>query len=126
MRLTLLTIFLAITAVGYFQQAVFYCPRKIIKLPKTEEGKSLTWAYHIENKGQIPLEIYNADVECSCTEVFLSKSKLLPGETAEIRVTFNTMGRPFYQDRKIKLTTNSKKKLVYLRFKVYVIPTQVG
>lgn len=122
MRSVIVLIALLITAVGYSQQAVFYCPEKTTKFPKTKEGELLRWSYSIENKGQVPLEIYSAEVECTCTEVILPSTPVLPGKTAEINVTFNTLDRPFYQDRMIILKTNSKKKTETLKFKVYVIP----
>lgn len=122
MRSVIVLITLLITAVGYSQQAVFYCPKKTIKFPKTKEGDRLSWSYSIENKGSVPLEIYSAEVECTCTDVTLPSTPILPGKTAEINVSFNTIDRPFYQDRKIILKTNSKKKSEILTFKVYVIP----
>jgi hypothetical protein len=51
MRTVLVLLALLITAVGYAQQAVFYCPKKTIKFPKTKEGELLSWSYSIENKG---------------------------------------------------------------------------
>lgn len=122
MRTVLVLLALLITAVGYAQQAVFYCPKKTIKFPKTKEGELLSWSYSIENKGEVPLEIYSAEVECTCTDVILPSAPILPGKTAEINVSFNTLDRPFYQDRMITLKTNSKKKTETVKFKVFVIP----
>ena len=126
MRSFLLLTIVLITAVGYSQQAVFYCSKKSVKFPKMKEGEQLSWSYLIENKGQSPLVIYNVEVECTCTEVTLPEVPIIPGKTAEIKVKFSTEGRPFYQDRIILLNTNSKKKKETLKFKVYVIPKEVG
>jgi hypothetical protein len=46
----------------------------------------------------------------------------MPGSAAFIRVTFDTEGKTYYQDRIITLVTNSKRKKEKLRFKVFVAP----
>jgi hypothetical protein len=37
---------------------------------------------------------------------------------------FDTNGKYYQQDRKIILHTNTKRKLEYLRFKVFVVPNE--
>jgi hypothetical protein len=46
----------------------------------------------------------------------------MPGQQAEIVLTFDTKGKYYQQDRRIFLVTNTPKKMEELRFKVYVIP----
>ena len=114
------------TAFGIAQKAVFYCPKKTVKFPRTVEGRVIEWSYTIQNKGDQPLIIEECNVECSCTEVDYPHEPILPGKTQQIRVKFNTKGRPFYQDRIIQFITNTPRKKENLRFKVYVIPTEDG
>jgi hypothetical protein len=52
------------------------------------------------------------------------KEPIAPGKSGVIKITFDTNGRTFYQDRVIILNTNTKKKEEKVRFKVYVEPKQ--
>lgn len=124
-RLILLIICLN-AAFGFAQKAVFYCPKKTVKHPRTLEGKTIEWSYSITNKGDLPLIITDCKVECSCTEVDYPRMPIAPGKTEMVRVRFNTKGRPFYQDRIIEFKTNSSRGKENLRFKVYVIPSTEG
>jgi hypothetical protein len=74
------------------------------------------------NTGTIPLIINDFSVACTCTKVLFSKDPILPGKTGSIKVVFNTEGKYYQQDREILLSVNTKKKVVKLRFKVFVIP----
>lgn len=104
------------------QRAVFYAPNKTIKFPKTREGEQLKYRYIVKNIGKAPLEFYGFEAECTCTEVTLPTNAIKPGEQDFIYVTFDTKGKYYFQDRIIYLSTNTRKKIEKLRFKVFVIP----
>jgi hypothetical protein len=109
-------------AFGFSQKAVFFVKKSTHRFQKAIEGDTLQHTYLIENRGDTDLIIYNYEVECSCTDVFIPKQTIAPGEKSTLSVTFNTTGRPFLQDRKILLMTNTKQEIEYLRFKVFVKP----
>lgn len=121
-RILFAFIFINYTAFGFSQKAVFFVKKSTHKFHKTIEGDTLQHTYLIENRGDTDLIIYNYEVECSCTSVFIPKQTIAPGEKSTLSVTFNTNGRPFLQDRKILLITNTKQENEYLRFKVFVKP----
>jgi hypothetical protein len=52
----------------------------------------------------------------------MPEQAIAPGESAEIKVTFDTDGKAYFQDRTVLLTTNTKRKTEKLRFKVNIIP----
>ena len=122
MRVQLTLISFIISAFCFSQKAEFFVKKKTITFPKTEEGKQLKYKYRIYNTGDAPLSIDSFQVECSCTKVKLPKNKIEPGDFDFVEVLFDTTGKYYFQDRKIHLTTNTKKKKHSLRFKVYVIP----
>ena len=96
--------------------------KAVFEFPDTTEGPVLVHEFVITNTGSDSLEISDARVSCSCTKVILPQEPIAPGEQGVITVTFDTNGKFGDQDRKILLTTNTKKGHEQLRFKVYVIP----
>ena len=123
MRLFFAIIIIALSsALGFGQEAEFSIDKAVVKFAKTYEGVLLEHQFKITNTGSVPLILSDYKVECSCTKAYLPKNPILPGETYDVKVTFDTKGKYGFQDRIIYLKTNSKKKTEQLRFKVNVIP----
>ncbi|TNE71871.1 MAG: DUF1573 domain-containing protein [Bacteroidetes bacterium] len=123
MKLSLLIItFQLISALGFGQEADFFVEKPIHKFPKTYEGVVLEHTFRIENRGDIPLIISSYSVGCSCTKVVLPKEPIPPGGHFDLKVTFDSAGKYYYQDRTIILKTNTKSGEEKVRFKVNVIP----
>ena len=111
------------TAIVFGQSAVFSVKYKTIKFPPTQEGEVLKFSYEVKNTGKAPLEIYSAETECSCTEVILPTDQILPGHFGIIKVTFDSKGKYYSQNRLIYLNTNSRRKKELIRFKVFLEPS---
>jgi len=122
MNLQLAFISILISAFCYSQKAEFFVKKKTISFPKTQEGEQLKYRYRVFNTGTEPLIISSYQTECSCTQVTLPVNAIDPGDFDFVEVRFDTNGKYYYQDRKINLFANTKKKRHYLRFKVYVAP----
>lgn len=110
-------------AFGFSQEAVFSAIKPVHKFPKTVEGPVLSHEFVVKNTGKSPLVISNFRVSCTCTKVILPAEPILPGATGVVKITFDTNGKYYQQDRVIFLTTNTKKGEERLRFKIYVIPS---
>lgn len=110
------------SALGFCQEAEFSIDKSVHKFEKTYEGKLLEHNFVITNTGDAPLIISDYKVSCSCTKAFLPKNPILPGASFDLRVTFDTKGKYYFQDRIIYLQTNAKKETQQLRFKVKVVP----
>lgn len=102
------------------QEAKISIDKPVHKFPKTKEGKLLEHTFLVKNTGTIPLIISEYKVACDCTKVFLPEKPIAPGATYGIKVTFDTKGKYYFQDRIIYLTTNTKSKQAKLRIKVNV------
>jgi hypothetical protein len=63
----------------------------------------------IKNTGDKELEIKRTRSTCGCTVAKPSKKNLKPGESAEIKVTFNAGSRFGAQDKKVTVETNDPK-----------------
>lgn len=109
-------------ALGFSQEAVFFLNESTFKFPKTNEGAVLEHTFVFTNSGNTPLIISSFSVACTCTKVEFSKEPVSPGKTGMVKITFDTNGKYYLQDREILLTVNTKKKIQKLRFKVFVIP----
>ena len=87
-----------------------------------KEGQQLSHVFEVKNIGDAPLMINDYKVACPCTKIELPKKPILPNETAKLKMTFDSKGKSYMQDRVILLQTNTKKGEEKLRFKVFVIP----
>lgn len=112
------------SALGFGQEAEFSLTESVFKFPKTKEGIVLEHTFIVTNTGTTPLIISDYSVECKCTKVVLPKEPILPGKKGEIKISFDTEGKYYQQDRIILLSANTKKKVHKLRFKVFVIPKE--
>lgn len=121
MKLSLLFL-LILGSLSVFAQPVFQVDKTVFVFPDTKEGEILTHIYRIKNEGNEPLIISDFKVACSCTKVELPKKPILPNETFELKMSFNSEGKYYMQDRTVILQTNTKRKSEKIRFKVYVIP----
>lgn len=121
-RFFALIIILISSATGFCQEAEFSIDKPVHKFPKTYQGQKLEHFYAITNTGKVPLIISDYKVACTCTKAFLPEKPILPGETFQLKVTFDTNGKYDFQDRLVKLKTNSKNGIEELRFKVKVVP----
>jgi hypothetical protein len=123
MRLLFAIIILALnSALGFGQVAEFSLKQSVHKFPSTNEGKVLEHEFVFTNTGTIPLIFDGYSVACTCTKLILPETPIQPGKQGVIKLTFDTEGKSFYQDRIIYLKTNTKKKTEKLRIKVYVEP----
>lgn len=94
--------------------------KKTIKFPDSPEGVVLEHYLKYTNTGSAPLIFETYKVSCPCTKVELPTEPIAPGKTDSLRITFDTTGKSYYQDREIHIFTNSKKKVDKIRVKVFV------
>lgn len=120
-HLLIILIFLS-SAAGLSQSAELHFEESVHKFPKTYEGVVIEHDFKVTNTGQTPLILSDYKVACTCTKATLPKGPIAPGETAIIKVSFDTNGKYYFQDRTIQITANTKKQIHQLRFKVNVIP----
>lgn len=101
----------------------------IIEFDKTEynfgdinEGEVIEGIFLISNKGKVDLIITDAKASCGCTVPEWPKEAIKPGESAELKFSFNSKGRTGKQSKSITLKTNTEKIREILRIKGNVIP----
>ena len=71
------------------------------------EGTVAEHVFTFTNEGDGPLIISNAKGSCGCTVPIWPRNPIAPGQTGEIKVSFNSKGRAGKQDKRVTLTTNA-------------------
>ena len=108
---------LMLASVAGFSQAEIKFDKRIQKFEKVKAGEILSFDFFYVNKGDQPLIINDVKVTCGCTKPEWSKEPLLPGETATLKVTFDTKGKIGYQDRTLEVISNAKNSPATARFR---------
>ncbi|OHX67261.1 DUF1573 domain-containing protein [Flammeovirga pacifica] len=70
------------------------------------EGDVVTHIFKYKNEGEVPLTITNVQVTCGCTAPNWDRKPLAPGETSDLKVTFNSRGKKGKQIKKITILAN--------------------
>lgn len=71
------------------------------------EGTVAKHTFKFTNTGDTPLIIYNAQGSCGCTVPEWPREAIAPGATGEIKVSFNSAGRPGVNNKQVTLTANT-------------------
>lgn len=88
------------------------------------EGDVVETTFAFKNTGKSELIITNASSTCGCTVPEYPKQPIMPNETAEILVKFNSSGKPGVNSKTVTLTTNtaSGKETVVVKAEVTAKP----
>ena len=104
------------------------------KLPKIEldkevhdfgtiaEGAVVETEFIVTNIGEGDLLIADAKGSCGCTVPQPPKDPIKPGESAPIKVSFNSKGKPGAQEKTVTLTTNTENGHEMFKIKANVTP----
>ena len=99
------------------------------KFDKTEhdfgtinEGDVVETVFAFTNVGKSELIITSAKGSCGCTVPEWPKAPILPGESREIKVKFNSTSRTNLQQKQVTLITNTDQGKEILKIKATVAP----
>lgn len=73
------------------------------------QGDKKEHTFNLSNNGKSELIIRNVRSSCGCTAVAPSKKVIAPGESAPIKVTFNSTGKRGRQSKSVTVITNDPK-----------------
>jgi hypothetical protein len=74
-----------------------------------KQGEKKDYTFNITNTGKSDLIIRNVRSSCGCTAVAPSKKVIAAGETAPIKVTFDSRGKRGRQSKSVTVITNDPK-----------------
>lgn len=83
-----------------FEQSIF-------EFGEVDEGAVIHHEFKFVNDGKVPLVIQNAHSTCGCTIPDWPKEMIAPGESAFIKVEFNTKGKSEFQEKPVIITANT-------------------
>ena len=113
------------------RDAIINLGAAIIEFDKTEfdfgtinEGDVVDGVFKITNAGKVDLLITNAKASCGCTVPVWPKEAIKPGESADLKVSFNSRGKRGVQNKSITLQTNTEKVTETLRVKGTITPKE--
>jgi len=87
------------------------------------EGDRVETIYKFTNTGNAPLIITKIKASCGCTvPTGWKKTPILPGETGEFTVKFNSRNKPNKQRKSVTITCNTAKGRERVSFTAHVIP----
>lgn len=86
---------------------------------KIEKGKPVSHVFKFTNTGNAPLVITDAQSTCGCTVPEKPEQPIAPGETGEIKVTYNASGIGQIT-KMVMLTTNTKEGREQLKISALV------
>ncbi|WP_299007333.1 DUF1573 domain-containing protein [uncultured Tenacibaculum sp.] len=87
-----------------------------------KEGEIVETTFVVTNTGKSDLVITHAQASCGCTVPEWTKAPIAPGETGDIKVSFNTSGRTNKQSKSVTLTTNTEKGREIIKISGMVTP----
>ncbi len=90
---------------------------------EVEEGEIVKHVFKFTNTGDKPLIITNAQDSCGCTVPFYPKVPIMPGESSEINVEFNSAGKPGKNVKQVTISANTSPSTSVLKISGQVIPS---
>ena len=110
------------TILSIFALVTFAADEAEIKFEKTShnfgsfpETEKVTCTFKFTNTGDNLLVIHQAIASCGCTVPQYPKQPIKPGESGEIKVTYDGSGKfPGHFKKSITLRTNAKQEIVRL------------
>ena len=88
--------------------ALSFDTRHIVAEPMNEDDAPRTFVYRFTNASREPLVIKRLVSSCSCAAAVAVKTEIGPGESSQIRVTYNPKGHPGRFERKIFVYTEGE------------------
>lgn len=82
-----------------------------------DEGEIVKHNYRFKNTGGEPLIISNCKGSCGCTVPTWPKEPIPPGGEADIKVEFNSKGKPGPQSKRVTVTANTTPTETFLEIK---------
>ena len=88
------------------------------------EGEKVAYNFRFKNSGNKPLIVTNTTASCGCTVPEKPEKPVLPGETAFIKVVFNSKGKVGHNEKTITVTSNANPAFPPLLLKGEVSPAK--
>ena len=85
----------------------------IFNFGEIKQGAKVDKIFHMKNTGKRELIVRRIRTTCGCTAAQPGKKVLAPGETTELKVTFNSRGKLGRQSKPVTIITNDPNNPIY-------------
>ncbi|RLD19185.1 MAG: DUF1573 domain-containing protein [Bacteroidetes bacterium] len=86
------------------------------------QGDKVEHTFKLENTGTQPLIITNVQTTCGCTATEWPREPILPGESASLKVDFNSAGKYGRQNKVISVISNATSPMNQVKIIANVLP----
>lgn len=86
------------------------------------QGDKVKHTFSFENTGNEPLIITNVQVTCGCTATDWPRDPIMPGQTEDITVQFNSTGKMGRQTKVITVVSNAANRQNKMTIVTNVLP----
>jgi hypothetical protein len=86
---------------------IFRFDKDVYDFGKIKQGESVAYDFTFTNEGKSPLIIKDAVATCGCTVPEPPKEPILPGQSAKVKVVFNSAGKEGLQDKVVTINANT-------------------
>ncbi len=90
----------------------------------SEDSGPKTCTFRYTNRSDVAILIYEVTASCGCTNTVWSKKPVKPGESGEIKVTFDNKSGAFEMDKTVTVYMSSAIRPAILRIKGTVTPAK--
>jgi hypothetical protein len=102
--------------------AVFEFDKEFHDFGDINEGDPAQTVFNFKNTGESPLIITSAKGSCGCTVPDYPRKPIAPGESGEIKVSFDSSGRAGKQDKTVTIDANTNPRTTVLKITSNVMP----
>jgi len=105
--------------------AEIFVEENTFEFGKINQDEVIQNVFELTNVGEEPLVISDAKGSCGCTVPNWPKDPILPGETAQILVKFNSKGKRGKQSKRVTITANTEPAQTFLTIKGEILVPEV-
>jgi len=87
-----------------------------------QQGEKVAHTFKISNDGDAPLVISNVLTTCGCTASNWPREPILPGDSSQIDVTFDSTGKVGHQNKVITIMSNASNNPAHVKIVVNILP----
>lgn len=95
--------------------------QKVYDFGTIKEGEIIDGVFKVKNSGKTDLIITEVNPSCGCTTPDWTKDPIKPGDSGEIKFSFNSNGRLGVNNKSITIKSNAEKVTEVIRIKGTVI-----
>ena len=87
---------------------------------KILQGEVVSYTFHFTNTGNAPLLITSVEKSCGCTASDYPREPIKPGDSGEIKITYDSKGHQGFQSKVLIVKANTMPSQTPIRIKAEV------